>query len=104
MLGKVRWQLVALLFIAGIINYLDRAALSVAAPLITKELGLDPSQLGFVLSSFFFGYALFCFVGGYAADRFGPRLVLIVSMTVWSIFCGLTAAAVGVTSRPIHSE
>ena len=98
MLGKVRWQLVALLFIAGIINYLDRAALSVAAPLITKELGLDPAQLGVVFSSFFFGYALFCFVGGYAADRYGPRLVLIVSMTVWSIFCGLTAAAVSVGS------
>jgi ACS family hexuronate transporter-like MFS transporter len=98
MLGKVRWQLVALLFVAGIINYLDRAALSVAAPLITKELGLDPAQLGVVFSSFFFGYALFCFIGGYAADRYGPRLVLIVSMTVWSIFCGLTAAAVSVTS------
>ena len=57
MLGKVRWQLVALLFVAGIVNYLDRAALSVAAPLITKELGLVPSQLGFVLSSFFFSLA-----------------------------------------------
>jgi MFS transporter, ACS family, hexuronate transporter len=98
MLGKVRWQLVALLFIAGIINYLDRAALSVAAPLITKDLNLDPAQLGVVFSSFFFGYALFCFIGGYAADRYGPRLVLIVSMTIWSIFCGLTASAFSIAS------
>src|ERR1700753_908074 len=98
MLGKVRWQLVALLFVAGIINYLDRAALSVAAPLITKDLNLDPAQLGVVFSSFFFGYALFCFIGGYAADRYGPRLVLIVSMTIWSIFCGLTASAFSIAS------
>lgn len=98
MFRKVRWQLVALLFIAGIINYLDRAALSIAAPMITKELGLDPAQLGVVFSSFFFGYAVFCFVGGYAADRFGPRLVLIVAMTLWSVFCGLTAAAYSVAS------
>ncbi|AUC93086.1 MFS transporter [Bradyrhizobium sp. SK17] len=98
MFHKVRWQLVALLFIAGIINYLDRAALSVAAPLITQELGLDPAQLGVVFSSFFFGYALFCFVGGYAADRYGPRLVIIVAMTLWSVFCGLTATATSVAA------
>ena len=98
MFHKVRWQLVALLFMAGVINYLDRAALSVAAPLITQELGLDPAQLGVVFSSFFFGYALFCFVGGYAADRYGPRLVIIVAMTLWSVFCGLTAAATSVAA------
>ncbi len=93
MLSRVRWFMVSLVFLAGIINYLDRAALSVAAPILTKDLGLDPAQLGIVFSSFFFGYALFCFVGGWASDRFGPKLVFLVSMTVWSIFCGLTAAA-----------
>jgi MFS transporter, ACS family, hexuronate transporter len=101
MLLKVRWQLVGLLFIAGVVNYLDRAALSVAAPLLTKDLGLDPAQLGVVFSSFFFGYALFCFVGGYAADRYGPRLVMIVAMTSWSVFCGLTAAAFSLGSLVI---
>src|ERR1700756_678448 len=93
MLSRVRWFMVFLVFLAGIINYLDRAALSVAAPLLTKDLGLDPAALGIVFSSFFFGYALFCFVGGWASDRFGPKLVFLVAMTVWSIFCGLTAAA-----------
>ena len=93
---RVRWLLIFLLFLAGMINYLDRSALSVAAPLLTRDLGLDPAQLGVVFSSFFFGYALFCFVGGYASDRFGPKRVLLVSMTVWSIFCGLTAAADGI--------
>ena len=92
MRDNMRWFMVGLLFVAGIINYADRAALSVAAPLLSADLQLDPAQLGLVFSSFFFGYAIFCFVGGWSADRFGPKLVIVVSMTVWSLFCGLTAA------------
>ncbi|WP_460903600.1 MFS transporter [Paraburkholderia jirisanensis] len=95
---RTRWTLVWLLFVGGAISYLDRAALSITAPLIVKELHLDPAQLGIVFSSFFVGYALFCFVGGYCADRFGPRRVLTVSMLVWSLFCGLTATTVGIAS------
>lgn len=89
----VRWQLVALIFIAGVINYIDRAALSIAAPLMSKDLGLDPESLGVVFSVFFVGYALFCFVGGYCADRFGPRRVMFAGMLFWSLFCGATALA-----------
>lgn len=95
---RARWTLVSLLFAGGMISYLDRAALSITAPLISKELNLDPAQLGIVFSSFFVGYALFCFVGGYSADRWGPKVVLSVSMLVWSLFCGLTAATVGIVS------
>jgi MFS transporter, ACS family, hexuronate transporter len=95
---RMRWILGALMFLAGMINYLDRSALGVAAPLIRQDLHLDAAQLGIVFSSFSFGYALFCFIGGYASDRFGPRRVLGVSMVVWSIFCGLTAIAWSVGS------
>jgi MFS family permease len=77
------------------INYMDRSALSVAAPLVMKDLRLDAAQLGIIFSIFFAGYALFTFAGGYASDRFGPKRVFIWSMSAWSIFCGLTAAAVG---------
>ena len=91
--GRVRWLLVFLLFLAGMINYMDRAALSVAAPLVVRDLHLDPAQLGVVFSSFSVGYVAFCLIGGWSADRFGPRRVFLVSMTVWSVFCGLTAAA-----------
>ncbi len=55
---RSRWTLVCLLFVGGAISYLDRAALSITAPLITKELNLEPAQLGIVFSSFFVGYAL----------------------------------------------
>jgi len=93
---RVRWIVAGLLFSGGMINYLDRSALSVVAPLISQEMGLRPGQLGIVFSSFFAGYSIFSFVGGAAADRFGSRRVLGVSMTLWSIFCALTAAATSI--------
>ncbi|WP_428542558.1 MFS transporter [Rhodopila sp.] len=89
--GTVRWAVVGLLFLGGMISYLDRAALSVAAPLLSKELSLSPAELGMVFSVFFFGYAAFCFVGGYASDRIGGRNVFAIASVVWSVFCGLTA-------------
>ncbi|KAA1008092.1 MFS transporter [Paraburkholderia panacisoli] len=90
---KYRWFVVFMLFLACAISYLDRAALSVAAPLIAKDLQLDAAHLGIVFSAFFVGYSLFCFIGGYAADRFGAKRVLVVAIGLWSIFCGLTATA-----------
>lgn len=98
MFKSLRWFIISLLFLGGAVSYLDRAALSIAAPLIARDLNLDPAQLGIVFSSFFFGYALFCFVGGWASDRIGAKTVFTLSMTVWSVFCGLTAAAFSVTS------
>lgn len=96
MFARLRWFIVFLLFLGGGISYLDRAALSIAAPLIAQDLDLDPARLGIVFSSFFFGYALFCFVGGWASDRIGPKNVFTLSMSVWSVFCGLTAAATSI--------
>jgi D-galactonate transporter len=98
MFARLRWFIVFLLFLGGGISYLDRAALSIAAPLIAQDLDLDPARLGIVFSSFFFGYALFCFVGGWASDRIGPKNVFTLSMTVWSVFCGLTAAATSIAA------
>jgi D-galactonate transporter len=98
MFKGLRWFMICLLFVGGGISYLDRAALSIAAPLISKDLSLDPAQLGIVFSSFFFGYALFCFVGGWASDRIGAKNVFTLAMTVWSVFCGLTAATFSIGS------
>ncbi len=98
MLQKKRWQLVFLLFVAGIINYLDRSALSVAAPLVMQDLALTPADLGLIFSSFFVGYAVFNFIGGWASDKLGGKRVFTIAMGVWSTFCALTAAATGFVS------
>jgi ACS family hexuronate transporter-like MFS transporter len=91
--SKYRWSILTMLFLAMIINYMDRSALSVAMPFVSKSFELTPSEKGMVFSSFFIGYAIFNFVGGYLADRYGPRRVMICTMVVWSIFCGLTSMA-----------
>ena len=96
--GDVRWTVLGLLFVGGMINYLDRSAIGVAAPFLAKQLSLSPSELGWVFSVFFFGYAAFCFVGGYASDRIGPRNVFAIAAVVWSVFCGLTAFVFSYTS------
>lgn len=89
---KYRWFVAILLFLAGLLNYFDRSALAVMAPLIKKELSFDDAQMGILFSSFFIGYCIFCFIGGWCADRFGPRKTYALAAGVWSLFCGMTAA------------
>ncbi|MBB3214228.1 MFS family permease [Herbaspirillum sp. Sphag1AN] len=90
---RYRWTIAFLLFLAGMLNYLDRAALSVVAPIIKNDLHINDAQMGLLFSSFFIGYCVFCFVGGWAADRYGPRRVFMLAAGFWSIFCGATAFA-----------
>ncbi|CAL8481359.1 MFS transporter [Caballeronia sp. S22] len=98
MFKSQRWFVVALLFLAGVINYLDRAALSIAAPLIQKDLHFTHAEMGVVFSSFFIGYALFNFVGGLLSDKIGAKKVFGGAMGIWSLFCGATALASSLAS------
>jgi len=91
--SQYRWFIVTMLFIAMVINYMDRAALSVAMPFITKSFELTPAEKGMIFSGFFIGYAAFNFIGGYLADRFGPKRVFLWAMCIWSALCALTATA-----------
>ena len=96
--GKHRYVVAGLLFTAGAINYMDRAALGIVAPIVSRTLDLSPSQLGIIFSSFFIGYSIFSFLGGYFADKWGTVRVFTYAMGLWSLFCGLTAAATGFVS------
>lgn len=98
MRSRFRWVVLALLFLAMLINYMDRAALSIAMPFIAKTFTLTPSEKGLIFSSFFVGYALFNIVGGYLADRLGPKRVFTWAMVGWSFACAMTAAATGFMS------
>lgn len=93
--GKI---ILIFLFLAGVINYLDRSALSVAAPFIQEDLKLTPGQMGIIFSSFSIGYAIFNFVGGVASDKFGAKITLFVAMIVWSLFSGSIVLVVGFVS------
>ncbi|MCC5467227.1 MFS transporter [Pelosinus baikalensis] len=93
MFKKYRWNIVLMLFLGNALNYVDRTAMSVALPILNKRFELTPFESGLILSSFFVGYALFNFVGGYLSDKVGPKKVMGSAMVVWSLFCGLTAGA-----------
>lgn len=81
--------MVTLLALAALINYIDRGNLSVAASMLKEELGLTASQLGILLSSFFWTYSFFQPVSGWLADRFDAKWVLALGFFLWS---GATAA------------
>ncbi|WP_454805945.1 MFS transporter [Paraburkholderia fungorum] len=93
--GQYRTTILVMLLLAMVINYIDRSALSIAMPFITRDFHLTAAEKGLIFGAFSIGYALFNFLGGYFSDRFGARRVLSVSMTGWSIACGLTAVVSG---------
>jgi sugar phosphate permease len=71
--------------IAGTLNYVDRAALSIANPLIREELGLSIADMGLLLSAFLWAYAFSQLPGGALTDRVGPRRLLGLGLFVWSL-------------------
>src|SRR5215510_12100929 len=70
---------------ATLINYLDRTMISVAAPLLSRDLGLSPALMGVAFSAFSWTYAAAQIPGGILLDRFGVRLTYYWSVTLWSI-------------------
>lgn len=96
-----RWKVLAILVSGSFINYIDRASLSIAAPYVMKEFGFSPARMGIVFSSFFFSYALFCFVGGYLSDIYGPRRTIAFAMVAWSVFAAGPAIAWGFISMMV---
>jgi MFS transporter, ACS family, glucarate transporter len=89
---KSRHRVLGMLFLVSIITYMDRIAISAAAPRISEDLGLSTAQMGMVFSAFVFAYGLFEIPGGWMGDRFGPRLILTRVVVWWSIFTALTGA------------
>ena len=75
---------VGLLWFSAFINYVDRGNLSIAAPLLKDELGLSASQLGILLSAFFWTYSSFQLIAGWAVDRFDVSIVMAVGFFIWS--------------------
>ncbi|MBD1551658.1 MFS transporter [Pseudomonas typographi] len=80
-----RWFMLSLLLIATIINYVDRVNLSIAAPFMSKDLGLDKIQMGLVFSAFAWTYAFALVPAGFVADRLGSRLAYGASLVTWSL-------------------
>jgi ACS family D-galactonate transporter-like MFS transporter len=83
--SKARYQILALLAVGTMINYLDRTVLGIAAPQLTKELGINAALMGLLFSVFSWSYVASQIPGGLFLDRFGSKLTYFLSMTLWSL-------------------
>ena len=88
-------RLVLLVAAAVFINYIDRGNLATGATLIQDELQLSASQLGFLLSAFYYGYIAFMAPAGWLAERYGAHRVLAIGLIIWSIATLATGFAQG---------
>ena len=89
---------VILLFAAWSVDYIDRLVINVALPSIGRDLDLNHTELGFIVSAFFLAYAIAQLPGGILADRLGAVRMAIIGLLAWSLFTGLTAVAFSLTS------
>src|SRR5882672_11349984 len=92
---KIRHLILFVLCLMYFIAYIDRVNIAVAGPTLRKELGLTPTELGLIFAAFAYPYAAMQIVGGWASDRFGPRLVLAVLSLLWAIATILTGLSWG---------
>jgi MFS transporter, ACS family, D-galactonate transporter len=86
-------RVLVLLGLSVFINYIDRANLSVAAPLLKTELGLSPARLGILLSAFFWTYACMQIPVGWLVDRFDVKWVFALGFFLWSAATAFTGLA-----------
>ena len=92
---RLRWGIGVLLGVGILINYFDRVSLSVAAPQLEREFALTAAHLGWLLSGFFWSYALLQIPVGMILDRYGVTAVNRASTFLWSVTCAATAFAGG---------
>ncbi|WP_371136552.1 MFS transporter [Novosphingobium sp.] len=83
--GRYRWAIIALLFFATTVNYIDRTMLGLLAPSLGKELGWTEDDYGNIVTAFQAAYALGFLLMGWLIDRFGPKVGYAIAITIWTI-------------------
>ncbi len=97
----LRWWIIGLIFIATVINYIDRTAFALLWPEMGKDLGMDNSDYAFMLNIFMITYATSKFLSGRLYDKIGTRIGFTLSILVWSLAAAFHAIARGVISLSI---
>ena len=98
---SARSNVLLLLCVMYFLTYIDRVNISTAANAFKKELGLSNTEVGLLFSMFGYPYLVFQVVGGWFADRFGPRWTLTVCGVVWAGATVLTGFAGGFASMAV---
>lgn len=89
---KVRWGIIALIFCATTINYIDRQVIGLLKPTLQDELGWSEADFGYIITVFNIAYAVGMIVGGRMLDKFGTRIGYTLTIFVWSLGGMLHAA------------
>jgi ACS family hexuronate transporter-like MFS transporter len=84
-LGRVRWTICAMLFVATSINYMDRQVISILKPTLEQSIGMTEVGYGYVVGAFQIAYALGLLAAGRFVDKVGTRIGYMVIMAVWSL-------------------
>jgi len=83
---RMRYGILLLIFLLTTINYADRATFSIAGDAASKDLGLNPIQMGYIMSAFAWAYVIGQIPGGALLDRFGTKLIYTLAIAAWSFF------------------
>src|ERR1700730_18523330 len=94
----VRWYVLGLISLMYMIPDMDRSNLSIAAPAIAREFGFSKTEIALVFSAFAWAYAAVQGPGGWLADFFGPKRVLLAIVPFWSLMTAATAWGAGAAS------
>jgi len=97
----LRWWIIGLVFLATLINYIDRLTISVLAPVITRDLHLTNTEFGGIITWFLLAYTLSQGLSGKFYDRVGTRLGFVASIAVWSTAAIAHAFARGLATLSI---
>jgi ACS family hexuronate transporter-like MFS transporter len=97
-LKGLRWWIIGLIFIATVINYIDRTAFALLWPDMGNDLGMDKTDYALMLNVFMFTYAASKFLSGRLYDKIGTRIGFVFSIIVWSLAAALHSVARGVVS------
>lgn len=88
---NLRWWILGWALLAGVINYMDRSAISIAAPALIDELGLTRTDIGLLGTVFSWTYAFAQLPAGWLVDKLGARKMYFLAIAGWSIATSLMA-------------
>src|ERR1700749_4409509 len=95
---RQRYVVMLMIFVSVAITFLDRSNISITAPAMRKDLGIDTVHMGWILSGFGWTYAFFQMPGGWLVDRIRPRVLYPAILILWSVGTALLGVAGGLVS------
>jgi ACS family glucarate transporter-like MFS transporter len=98
--SRVRFWIIAVIFILTTINYASRATLSITGVPLAAELKISSVRMGYLFSAFGWAYVIGQIPGGALLDRFGSRRVYLWSIILWSVFTAAQSFS-GLTAVPV---